>query len=440
MKNLLYNFFQLKKLNTNIPTEIISGIVTFMTMAYIIFVNPAILSNAWIPRDSLVIATCLAAGITTFLMGIITNYPLALAPGMGLNAFITYSIIIGMKLNWQTAMNLIVFEGIIITILVLTNVRVWIMNAIPVNIKKAIGVGIGLLIAFIGLQYSGIVIRSESTMVSFGNLDKTVALSLLGLIFTVLLLMKNVRGSILIGIIVTAFFCYILGISNVPKTIVAFPTASHFSTIFSCFSLKYLLQALNPALFSIVFALMLTDFFDTMGTVVAVCGKAGFLDKNGNLPRLKSVLFIDSIAAVIGGAFGCSSVTTYIESASGVSQGGKSGLTSVITAILFFFSIFFWPVITAIPQAATAPALIIVGFLMISLVYEINWENLCESFPAFIAIITIPLTFSISRGIGYSFISYTLLKILSGNAKQVHPAMYIISVLFAFDFILPLLK
>jgi AGZA family xanthine/uracil permease-like MFS transporter len=297
-------------------------------------------------------------------------------------------------------------------------------------------VGIGLLIAFIGLQSAGMVVKSNATMVTFGALNKTMLLSSFGLIFTALLMSRHVKGAILIGIIVTTIAAAVAGAARLPQSFIALPSASHFATLCAPLSPSFLLQALSPGLLTVVFALMLTDFFDTMGTVVAVGGKAGFLDRNGRIPRLKGVLLVDSLAAMIGGAFGCSSVTTYIESASGVSEGGRTGLTSIVTALLFFLAMFFWPIIAAIPAAATAPALIIVGFLMISIVREIEWEELTESFPAFLTILTIPLTFSISRGIGYGFIAYVVIKACTGKWRDVHPAMYIIALLFAADFVL----
>jgi adenine/guanine/hypoxanthine permease len=436
MMNALDRFFRLKELNTDIATEIIAGAVTFMTMAYIIFVNPAILSAAGIPKDALIIATCLAAGLTTLLMGIATNYPFALAPGMGLNAFVTYGVVIGMKLPWQVAMDLVFFEGIVICILVVTRVREWIMNAIPLNIKRAIGVGIGLFIAFIGLQSAGLVVKSDATMVTFGGFGTPALLSSFGLLFTALLMSRHVKGSILIGIVVTGIAASLVGATHLPASVVALPAASHFATLLAPLSPVFLSQALNLGLASVVFALILSDFFDTMGTVVAVGGKAGFLDKSGKLPRLRGVLLVDGIAAMTGGAFGCSSVTTYIESAAGVSEGGRSGLMSIVTGILFFLAILFWPLIAAVPAAATAPALIIVGFLMIGIVREIDWDDITEAFPSFLTILTIPLTFSISRGIGYGFVAYVAIKACTGKWRDVHPAMYVIAAFFIADFIL----
>jgi adenine/guanine/hypoxanthine permease len=436
MTNILDKFFHIKEQKSDLATELIAGAVTFMTMSYIIFVNPGILSAAGVPKEACIIATCLAAGLTTLLMGIVTNYPFALAPGMGLNAFITYGVVIGMKLPWQVAMDLVLIEGLVITVLVVTNVREWIMNAIPLAIKRAIGVGIGLLIAFIGLQSAGFVVKSDATMVTFGSMNKTVLLSSFGLVVTALLMSRRVKGAILIGIIATTVAAAFTGIARLPASFIALPSLSHFATIAAPLSPVFLSQAFSLSLAAVVFALMLTDFFDTMGTVVAVGGKAGFLDSAGKLPRLKRVLLVDSVAAMIGGTFGCSSVTTYIESASGVSEGGRTGLTSVVTAILFFAAILFWPVVSVVPAAATAPALIIVGFLMISVVKDIEWADLSESFPAFLTILTIPFTFSISRGIGYGFSSYVLIKVCTGKWRDVHPAMYVIAGLFVADFIM----
>jgi AGZA family xanthine/uracil permease-like MFS transporter len=305
------------------------------------------------------------------------------------------------------------------------------------DMKRAIGVGIGLFIAFIGLQSAGIVVKNDATMVAFGPVTRAVLLSSFGVVVTALLMSRRVKGSILIGIVATTLAAMAAGVSRLPQSCIALPGASHFVTIAAPLKPVFLSQALHIGLAGVVFALILSDFFDTMGTVVAVGGKAGFLDGQGRLPRLRSVLFVDGLAAMIGGAFGCSSVTVYIESASGVSEGGRTGLTSVVTGLLFFLAILFWPVIAIVPAAATAPALIIVGFLMIGIVREIGWDDLSESFPAFLTILTIPLTFSISRGIGCGFIAYVLIKLFTGKWRQVHPAMYVIAVLFSIDFIMP---
>jgi len=428
-------FFQIDELKTTIGTEIIAGMVTFMTMAYIIFVNPNIISEAGVPKEAAIITTCLAAGIATLLMGLFTNYPFALAPGMGLNAFLTFSVVLGMKIPWQVAMGMIFLEGLIILILVLTKFREMVMDAISINMKRAIGVGIGLFISFIGLQSSGMVVKSSATLVTFGSFTKPVVITAIGLVITAILMSQKVRGAILTGILSTTAVAVFAGLTRMPDSMIAIPQASQFLTIGAAFDPHYLYQIFSIGLVTVIFTFLLTDFFDTLGTVVAIGGEAGFLDKEGKISRIRSVLVVDSLAAMIGGAFGCSSVTTYIESAAGVGEGGRTGLTAIVTALLFFLAIFFWPVISIVPAAATAPALIVVGFLMMMIVKDIEWNDFSEAFPAFLTILTIPLTYSISKGIGYGFISYILIKTCSGKFRDVHPLMYLAALMFALDFL-----
>lgn len=431
---MLNRFFRFRDAGTTAGTEVIAGAVTFMTMAYIICVNPLILSEAGIPRDAVTIATCLAAGAATLLMGLATNYPFALAPGMGLNAFLAFGVVLGMQLPWQAAMGIVCVEGAIILVLVLTNVREWVMNAIPLNLKRAIGVGIGLFIAFIGLKSSGMVVANPATLVAFGGITVPVLVSAAGLLLTAFLMARRIRGSLLIGILATTAVAVLAGIARLPESIISLPGAAQFATIGAAFDPRWFSLIFTPGMLAVIFTFLLTDFFDTMGTVVAVGGGAGFLDAQGRLPRLKSVLLVDSIAASIGGAFGCSSVTTYIESAAGVSEGGRTGLTAVVVSLLFFLSVFFWPLVGMIPAAATAPALIIVGFLMMTIVRDIEWSNFTEAFPAFLTILTIPLTYNITKGIGYGFIAYVGINLLSGRAREIHPLMYLIAALFGLDF------
>lgn len=431
---MLEKIFRLSAARTTAGTEAIAGTVTFMTMAYIIFVNPGVLAAAGIPKDAAMVATCIGAGLATLLMGLTANYPFALAPGMGLNAFLAYSIVLGMKLPWQVAMGVVFVEGLLITVLVLTNLRERVMHAIPLNLKRAIGIGIGIFIAFIGMQYAGIVVRNDATLVSFGKMTAPVLVSLAGLAFTAFLMVRHVRGAILIGILSTTALAVIFGLSRMPQTIAALPTLSQFATIGAALTPRFLSQVFSLGLATTVFAFMMTDFFDTMGSVVAVGGEAGFLDRDGHMPRLKQVLLVDSLAAAMGGALGCSSVTTYIESAAGVGAGGRTGLASVVTALFFFLAIFFWPLVGVIPAIATAPALIIVGLLLMNVIRDIDWHDLSEAFPAFLTILTIPLTYSISRGIGMGIISHVLLKMLSGKFREIRPILWLLAVLFVIDF------
>lgn len=438
--NFLEKFFKLKENNTTVKTEVMGGLATFMTMSYIIFVNPAILLKAGLPFESTVTATAWASALATLIMGVYSNYPFAAACGMGLNAALTYNVIIGMNLPWQTAMGIIVVEGAVVTILVLTNLREMVMNSIPLPLKHAIGIGIGFFIAFIGLKDAGFVVSHPATFLTAGNFgEKSVWVSSIGILITVFLLLIRVRGAFLWGILGTAVVGLIFGIIKLPGQIISVPTLP--STFLQC----DISGALQWTLVPVIFSFFMVDFFDTMGTVIAVGEEGKFLDDKGRLPRLKKVLLSDSLAAMIGGLFSASSVTTYVESAAGVAQGSRTGLTSVVVAIAFFLSPFFSPLVqmigggvqtsAGILNPITAPALILVGFLMLSVIREIDWANIEESFPAFLILLGMPLTFSISHGIGFGFISYTLIKILRGKFRDVPPLLYAVSLLFAISFV-----
>jgi len=427
---MLERIFRLKENNTDLRTEVVAGLTTFMTMAYIIFVNPSILEAAGLPRIPTIAATALAAAIPTLVMGFFTNYPFALASGMGLNAVLTYSVVVGMKLPWQTGMGIIFIEGAAITVLVLTRIRESVMNAIPLSLKRSIGVGIGLLIAYIGMQQAGWVTANQATLTSFGSFRSAGTLvATAGLIITLILMVRRVKGAILLGIIITTAIALISGITRLPEKWVSLPN-------FSTFARLDIPGALKISLLSTIFSFMMVDFFDTMGTVVAVGGEGGYLTSDGRLPRLNRVLLVDSLAAVWGAICSASSVTTYIESASGVSAGGRTGLTAVVVGILFLLAIFFAPAISIVPAVATAPALIVVGFLLMAVVRDVPWQDFAESFPAFLTILVIPLTLSISRGIGYGFITYTLVKLMVGRWREVHPLMAVVSALFVLSFAL----
>lgn len=427
--------FKFQENKTTIGREVVAGCVTFMTMAYIIFANPGILGDA-MGKDmvsALIFATCLAAGVSTICMGLFTNYPLALASGMGLNALLAYGVVLGMKVPWQTAMGVVFIEGVIITILVLTNFREWVMDAIPLDLKRAIGVGIGLFIALIGLKNANLVVADPVTLITFGKLTAQSLIALFGVVIIAVLMGKQVKGSILIGIICSTILALLAGLVDLPKGAwVSGIRPEYFKTFFAL-DIK---GAFSLTLAATIFAFLITDFFDTMGTVFAIGEEGGFVDKNGKMPRLKNVLLVDSLAAVVGGLSGCSSVTTYVESASGVGEGGRTGLTSVVTGILFLLAIFFTPLISIVPAYAVAPALIVVGFLMLKVVKNIDWEDFSTAFPAFLTLVMIPFTYNISKGIGYGFISYVLIKVVSGKHKEVHPLMYLVSAAFVLDFIL----
>jgi AGZA family xanthine/uracil permease-like MFS transporter len=428
------DIFKLRQNQTTVGREIGAGVVTFMAMAYIIFVNPKILAAAMgedlVP--ALAVATCFGAGLLSILMGLASNYPLAMASGMGLNAFLAYGVIIGLKVPWQTAMGIVFIEGVIITLLVLSNIREQVMNAIPLDLKRGIGVGIGLLIALVGLQNARLVVGDPVTMIAFAKLGPESLIAIFGLIVTAMLMVNKVRGSFLIGILLSTAAAAAMGLIQLPAALVTGVRAEYFRT----FLALDIAGALRFGLLATIFAFLITDFFDTMGTVVAVGEQAGFMDAAGRIPRLKNILIVDSLGAVSGGIFGCSSVTTYVESAAGVGEGGRTGLTSVVCGILFLAAIFFTPLVAIVPAYATAPALILVGFLLISGLRSIRWDDASTALPVFLTIIMIPFTFSISKGIGYGFISYVLLKMLTGKTREIHPLLALVTILFAVDFII----
>jgi AGZA family xanthine/uracil permease-like MFS transporter len=410
----------------------VAGIVTFMAMAYIIFVNPKILAAAMGSElfPALVLATCLGAGVLSILMGLVSNFPLALASGMGLNAFLAYGVVIGMNVPWPTAMGIVFIEGVVITLLVLTNVRKQVMNAIPLDLKRAIGVGIGLLITVIGLENAKLIVSSPATIITFGKIGPESLIALAGILLSAWLMAKKIKGAFLLGIIFCTAAAVLTGLVSLPTSWVAGIRPEYFKTIFAL----DITGALRLGLLSTIFAFLVTDFFDTMGTVVAVGEQGGFVDRDGKIPRLKNILLVDSLGAVGGGLLGCSSVTTYVESAAGVAEGGRTGLTSVVTGSLFLLAVFFTPIVAIVPGYATAPALILVGFLLISNVRSIAWDEITTALPAFLTITMIPFTFSIAKGIGYGFIFFVLLKLLTGKWKEIHPLLAVVALLFAIDF------
>jgi len=453
----LDKIFQLQKLNTNFKTELLAGATTFLTMSYIIFVNPLFLSffgdpelkNLALPFSASMTATCLASALMCVFMGLWTNYPFALAPGMGLNAIVSYQMVLSLGLSWPQAMGVIVLEGLAITILVITGFREAVMNSIPMSLKQAISIGIGLFLAFIGLQNAGFVKSHPVTFVTLGDFTKwPVLISVVGLLVTSIFMKRKVKGALLLGIVLSTLLAIILnylsGLNAFPEPGKAIIPESFFSapdlSTFGKFDFTAIIKlGLLPALM-LIFAVMLSDFFDTLGSVIGLGTEGKFLDEKGNLPRINRVLLVDSLSAVMGGVSSSSSVTTYIESAAGISTGGRSGLSTVVVGILFFLAIFLSPLAGVVPKEATAPALIIVGFLMLTIVKKIPFERFEESFPAFLIMIVMPLTYSISNGIGFGFIAYTLIMLLSGKGGKVHPLMYLVSAAFTLDFLLPVLK
>ncbi len=424
----LEKVFKLKENNTDPKTEVIAGFTTFLTMAYIIFVNPSILSEAGMPFNGVFIATIAGIILGTLAMAFLTNYPFALASGMGLNAFFAYSVVIGMGVSWQTALGIIFIEGIIFIVLSVTPVRKKIVNSIPMNLKTGISAGIGLFIAFIGLQNAGIVVNDEATLVSMGSLLSGPALvALIGLIVTGILHSLKIKGSLLWGILIATAFGWTNGVTPAFNGIFAMPKMADWNQVL--FQLD-IASALRLSMVGVLLSFLFVDLFDTAGTLVGVSKQAGYIDEDGNLPKASNALLADAIGTTGGALFGTSTVTTYIESAAGVAEGGRTGLTGVVTAILFFLALFFRPLIGLVPGAATAPALVIVGTMMMTNVSDLDWDDFTEVLPAFIAMIAMPLTYSISNGIALGFIIYPLIKLFTGRGKEVNTLVYVLGAVF----------
>ena len=454
----LDKIFHLKENHTDVKTEVMAGITTFMTMAYILAVNPNILSASGMDRGSVFTATALSAFIATCLMALLSNYPFVLAPGMGLNAYFTYTVVLGMGYTWQQALAAVFAEGIIFILLSLTNVREAIFNSIPMNLKHAVSVGIGLFIAFIGLQNAKIVVGNDSTLVSifsfkssvaegtFSSQGITVLLALIGILVTAVLLAKDVKGSILWGILIT----WVLGIIC-QLTHLYVPNADiGYYSLLPDFSNGISVPSMAPTFmkmdFSIVFSLdfvvimfafLFVDMFDTLGTLIGVASKADMLDKDGKLPKIKGALLSDAVGTTVGAVCGTSTVTTFVESASGVAEGGRTGLTSIVAGILFALSLLISPIFLAIPSFATAPALIVVGYLMLTSVTKIDFSDMTEAIPCFIAIIAMPFMYSISEGISMGVISYVVINLITGKAKEkkISVLMYVLAILFVLKYI-----
>jgi AGZA family xanthine/uracil permease-like MFS transporter len=451
----LGGFFRFSERGTNLRTEVVAGLTTFMTMAYIVFVNPTILGTegTGLPKEGVFVVTCLAAAAASIAMGMVANFPVALASGLGLNAVVTYTLILGLGLTWQQAMAVVVVEGLIITVLVLTKLREIILNAIPLSLKFAIAVGIGVFIAFIGLKNAGIVVADPVTYLKLGDFTRgPVLLAVFGLVLTLALVARGVRGGLVVGILLTGLVGMIFGVLAFPSSVVSLS----FDTSTIGGGVLAVPEVLQLSLAPVIFALFMTDFFDSMGTLIAVGQEAKLLDEEGQIPSAGRVLLVDSLAAVGGGAMGASSVTSYIESGSGVAEGGRTGLTSVVVGLLFLLALPFAPLVSVIggsvpvPGPAegqdllvspvTAPALVVVGFLMMTVVRFIPWDSTDEAIPAFLTILTLPLTFNISYGIGFGFISYVLIKLARGKPGEVHPLLYAVAALFALDFVTPALQ
>jgi len=432
---VLEKYFEFEKYRTDMRTEILAGITTFMTMAYILFVNPAILSDAMGKEafNSLVAVTALAAGISTIIMGIYAKKPFALAPGMGLNAYFAYSVVLGMGYDWRVALAAVFVEGILFIILSVTKVRSAIIHAIPLSQKYAVGAGIGLFLTLIGLNDVGLLtaVVDKSGVLKFTGFNASVLgtkaglLFLFGLFLAAVLISLRIKGALLISILTTSILGWISGAAPWPEHIFSTPDISYTF-------LKLDLQGLlNVGAVGVVFAFFMVDFFDTLGTVTGLSAKAGFLTKEGKVPDAEKVLLTDAIGTTFGAILGTSTVTTYIESAAGIEEGGRTGMTALVTGLLFLaIGLFIAPIAQAIPAFATAPALVIVGYYMLSAIRGVDFDDASEAIPAFLVLITIPYTYSIADGIGMGFISYTIIKLLSGRGKEIHPLMYVLALIF----------
>ncbi|MBP2142966.1 AGZA family xanthine/uracil permease-like MFS transporter [Methanococcus voltae] len=430
MLKSIANYFEFEKYDTNYKTEIMAGLTTFMTMGYIIAVCPGMLSLTGMDYGAVLVATCIAAAISTLAMGVVAKYPFALAPGVGLVPYFTYSVCLGMGVDWQVALGAVFISGFVFILLTLAKVRSWIFNAIPNSLKYGTAVGIGLFITVIGLTGAGIIVDDPATLVGLGNIKSpSVILALLGLVSIGILTAKRIKGAILFGILITAFLGMLLGVSPYPSGIVSMPPS-----MIPTFLQMDILGALNMGFVSIIFAFLFVDLFDTIGTLNALSSQAGYLDKEGKLPRVDRALMADSLGTVLGAMLGTSTVTSYVESASGIGVGGRTGFTAVIVALLFLLSTFFFPLVSSIPAYATAPALIFVGSLMILAIKSIDLEDITEALPAFITIVGIPFTYSIANGLALGFISYPIIKVFSGRYREVHPLVYILALLFIIKF------
>ncbi len=428
---MLERIFNLSKNGTSIRVEVIAGLTTFMTMAYILAVNPGILSTTGMDKGALFTATALSACLATLIMAFWAKLPFALAPGLGLNAFFAYTVVAMMGYSWQTALTAVFLEGIIFILLTFFNVREAIINSIPLNLKHAISAGIGLFIAFAGLKDAEIIVEDPNTLVTLGSMSShAVWITLTGILIVSILLIFKIKGALLIGIIISTIIGIPLGVTLLPENnLVGLPPS--LEPLFLKFDFSNLFS-FNMLI--VLFTFLFIDMFDTVGTLVGVSSKAGMLDKNGNVPNARQALFADAIGTTVGACLGTSTVTTYVESASGVAAGGKTGLTSFVVAVMFVLALLFSPLFLMIPKAATAPALIMVGLFMLSPVQKINLEDYSEAIPVFLTIIIMPLTMSISEGIVFGMLSYVLIKVFTGKWKEVSLVMYILSIFFILKF------
>ncbi|WP_423129909.1 NCS2 family permease [Gaoshiqia sp. Z1-71] len=428
---MIKKFFKLDENKTTVKTEVLAGITTFMTMAYILAVNPGILSATGMDKHAIFTATALSSVIATLVMALVARLPFALAPGMGLNAFFAFTVVLGMGYSWQFALTAVFLEGIIFIILTAFNIRELIVNAIPLSMKHAVSAGIGLFIAFIGLQNAGIIVNNDAVLVGLGDMGSApVLVAFFGIVLIGILLALKIKGALLIGIFAATVVGIPFGVTHLPEGhLVDIPPSV--APIFWQFDFS---QVLSIDMLIVLFTFLFVDMFDTVGTLVGVSSKANMLDKEGRVPRVKQALFADAVGTTCGAILGTSTVTTYVESAAGVAEGGRTGLTSLTTAGLFLIALFFAPLFTMIPGAATAPALVVVGLFMLSPILKVDLDDFTESIPAFLTIIMMPLAYSIAEGIVFGMLSYVLLKVLTGKFKQVSVVMYVLAFLFVLKF------
>ncbi len=426
---MLDRYFKLARNQTTVRQEMLGGLTTFMTMAYIIVVNPQILAQAGMPPEGVLFATCLSSAVATLVMGLYANYPIALAPGMSLNAYFTYSVCLSMHIPWQTALGVVFFSGVLFILLTVSRVREQIVNGIPDCLKHSTAAGIGMFIAFVGLKNAKIVVANPATLVGIGNFgDREVQAACFGLVLMLVLIVRKFNGAILLGIVGTTLLGIFRGIAHWPTALVSVP---HPSLTFLKFDLR---GALHLGLFEIMFVFLFVDLLDNVGTLVGVCEQAGFV-KDGKIPRVGRALLADAIGTVFGSMTGTSTITSYIESAAGVAAGARTGLSNVLVAALFLVAMFFAPVATAIPGFATAPALILVGALMMQSVARVKWDEFSDALPAFVTILATPLTFSIATGLSLGLISYTVVKIAAGKIREISPLLWILTVLFILRYV-----
>jgi AGZA family xanthine/uracil permease-like MFS transporter len=429
VKALLDRYFKLTENQTTVRQELLGGATTFMTMAYIVVVNPQILAQAGMPPEGVVFATCVSAAVATLVMGLYANYPIALAPGMSLNAYFTYSVCISMHIPWRTALGVVFFSGVLFVLLTVTRVREQIVDGIPDCLKHSTAAGIGLFIAFVGMRNAKLVVANPATFVSIGNFsDRAVQAACFGIVLTLILMARRINGAILLGILGTTLFGIVRGIASWPSGLVAMPQPS------STFLQLDFRGAMHLGLLEIIFAFLFVDLFDNVGTLVGVCEQAGFI-KNGKIPRVGRILLADGVGTMFGALTGTSTVTSYIESAAGIAAGARTGLSNIVVAVLFLLALLFSPLATAIPGFATAPALILVGALMTQSIAHVKWADFTEAFPAFMTMLATPLTFSIATGLSLGVISFSTVKLGAGKYREVSIVLWILTGLFLLRYI-----